>query len=41
MIDVGQLLRKCLLGGHRWRNSKQKPGWLTCERCGARRQAPR
>lgn len=27
---------RCLLDGHRWRNSKTRPGYQTCERCGLR-----
>jgi hypothetical protein len=30
---------RCLLGrGHVWKNSRRKPGHMTCERCGARRK---
>jgi hypothetical protein len=37
MINVWNYMR-CLSQGHRWKNSRAKPGHVTCERCGLRRK---
>jgi hypothetical protein len=29
---------KCLFRGHKWTNSKAKPGLMTCRQCGLRRR---
>lgn len=29
---------RCLFRGHRWKNSRAKPGSKTCELCGVRRR---
>jgi len=35
LLNLLKLL-KCLRVGHRWKNSRQKSGFQTCERCGLR-----
>jgi len=35
LLNLLKLL-KCLRVGHRWKNSRRKAGFRTCERCGLR-----